>query len=363
MANIKDRVRETVTRAGELTVETGKKVSDLAQTGAREAVEKGKSLYASLRRDEKAELQELGEQPTLAELSEDQQDQYLRSLLPLLIPFDPPDPSRLRRIYQILTVMGLGQTRRRVFLDELFFSSEPGEGTRAVPLDELTRLSLGKDLLALSGDSPPEALQGKVSCLLGSLQLSRDQIEVLNGWTSWENQMLEKMGRADFKVSEKDLPIEAMKKASAVGVPLGALYLSGSVVGFSAAGISSGLATLGGAAGLTALGLNPMTAGIAALILCGVGVKKLLDAAMPTTEGDQEKKLAAAAHAMEARRNRYLAMLSQDLLSFHRTRPQRLRGERKRLWDQAVGALSDLIESEARVTLGEAPPVVQVART
>jgi predicted protein tyrosine phosphatase len=68
-------------------------------------------------------------------------------------------------------------------------------------------------------------------------------------------------------------------KAAAVGTPLAAVYLSGSVIGMSAAGITSGLATLG-MGGL--LGLSSMATGIGVAVLIGVGaytgVRKLTGA-------------------------------------------------------------------------------------
>ena len=67
---------------------------------------------------------------------------------------------------------------------------------------------------------------------------------------------------------------ELIAKGGAVGVPLAAIYISGSVIGFSAAGITSGLAALG-------LGLG-MTGGIAAVAILGVltykGVKYITGA-------------------------------------------------------------------------------------
>jgi hypothetical protein len=70
-----------------------------------------------------------------------------------------------------------------------------------------------------------------------------------------------------------DQIVSAMKalsaKAAAVGTPLAAVYLSGSVVGMSAAGMTSGLATLG-MGGL--LGLSSMASGIGVAVLIGVGV-------------------------------------------------------------------------------------------
>lgn len=66
--------------------------------------------------------------------------------------------------------------------------------------------------------------------------------------------------------------VENMKRlsmnAAAVGTPLAAIYISGSVMGLSAAGITSGLATLG-MGGL--LGMSGMVTGIGVVVLLGVG--------------------------------------------------------------------------------------------
>ncbi len=62
-----------------------------------------------------------------------------------------------------------------------------------------------------------------------------------------------------------------MAQASAVGVPVAAVYLSGSVTGLSAAGVTSGLAALG-LGGV--LGLSAMVSGIGVAIIGGVGAYK-----------------------------------------------------------------------------------------
>lgn len=64
---------------------------------------------------------------------------------------------------------------------------------------------------------------------------------------------------------------ELSAKAAAIGTPLAAIYLSGSVIGMSAAGLTSGLAALG-MGGL--LGLSGMATGIGVAVLIGVGVYK-----------------------------------------------------------------------------------------
>ena len=69
----------------------------------------------------------------------------------------------------------------------------------------------------------------------------------------------------------KETMKEVSAKAVAVGVPMGAVYLSGSVIGLSAAGMTSGLATLG-MGGL--LGFSSMATGIGVAIILGVGAYK-----------------------------------------------------------------------------------------
>ena len=64
---------------------------------------------------------------------------------------------------------------------------------------------------------------------------------------------------------------ETMAKAGAVGVPMAAVYLSGSVIGVSAAGMTSGLAALG-MGGI--LGFSSMFTGIGVAVLLGVGAYK-----------------------------------------------------------------------------------------
>lgn len=77
------------------------------------------------------------------------------------------------------------------------------------------------------------------------------------------------MLKDDFTDDQIVSAIKALSaKAAAVGTPLAAVYLSGSVIGMSAAGMTSGLATLG-LGGM--LGLSSMATGIGVAVLLGVG--------------------------------------------------------------------------------------------
>lgn len=83
---------------------------------------------------------------------------------------------------------------------------------------------------------------------------------------------------------------ELSAKAGAVGVPLGAVYLSGSVMGLSAAGMTSGLATLGMGG---VLGLSSMATGIGAAVILGVvaykGIRHLANTG--AEEGDKRREI------------------------------------------------------------------------
>ncbi|PRY65572.1 hypothetical protein B0H98_10296 [Vreelandella songnenensis] len=83
---------------------------------------------------------------------------------------------------------------------------------------------------------------------------------------------------------------ELSAKAGAIGVPLGAVYLSGSVMGLSAAGMTSGLATLGMGG---VLGLSSMATGIGAAVILGVvaykGIRHLSNTGVE--EGDKRREI------------------------------------------------------------------------
>ena len=101
--------------------------------------------------------------------------------------------------------------------------------------------------------------------------------------------------KLDFNMLKTDFTDDALTKsmkelsakAGAVGVPLAAVYLSGSVIGMSAAGLTSGLATLGLGG---ALGFSSMATGIGIAVLIGVGAYKGIKHLTGANELDQFKR-------------------------------------------------------------------------
>lgn len=107
------------------------------------------------------------------------------------------------------------------------------------------------------------------------LDVTEEQINLITKSIQNDEDIIAKR-KSDTEI-EKSIKEIAAKGAS-VGVPLAALYFSGTV-GFSAAGITSGLATLGMGG---VLGFSSMVTGIGVVVITGVlaynGVKKLTGA-------------------------------------------------------------------------------------
>lgn len=107
------------------------------------------------------------------------------------------------------------------------------------------------------------------------LDVTEEQIEVITKSIQNDEDIIAKR-KSDTEI-EKSIKEIAAKGAS-VGVPLAALYFSGTL-GFSAAGLTSGLATLGMGG---VLGFSSMVTGIGVVVITGVlaynGVKKLTGA-------------------------------------------------------------------------------------
>ena len=140
---------------------------------------------------------------------------------------------------------------------------------------EAIRLSLFKDAVNIRWDAlnlednKAAAKEDRyIRELQGLLDINDDKAEFIISEIQKNKDILNKRQNDDqIKNSMK----ETMAKAGAVGVPMAAVYLSGSVVGVSAAGITSGLATLG-MGGI--LGFSSMFTGIGVAVLLGVGAYK-----------------------------------------------------------------------------------------
>ena len=211
--------------------------------------------------------------------------------------------------------------------DSLQGKSPEGKDNRQIAsYDEPVRIPLAKEILLLNSRTIEPQTKAKARQILEKINLSQDQLEVIGKFVSMENALLDALGAGKEWKADPNSVKELTSRAAAVGVPLAALNLAG-IGGLSAVGITSGLAWLGGMSGLTILGLNPMTAGIAALILGGVVVKKAADYVLSSNEGPSEEECAEAERQINVRRSALIA-LESDV--------QQLIRPRKREWFRPV---------------------------
>lgn len=220
------------------------------------------------------------------------------------------------KLYQVFAQGSVPEGARREILKMIALSPKkllkrrvPG----SVMADQGVSAALARDYMLLLGGG--EAGSGDaddvVRSFIRAAALPAEQVRVLADWVKLENKVLSAMGAGEEWLADEGDWRELGSRAAGVGLPVTALYFAG-ITGFSAVGLTSGLAAIGGTAGaaLVALGLNPMTAGIAVLIGGGIAVKKIADYAL----GVKSKK--AAADEERARRVELLvntvSMLSAD---------------------------------------------------
>ena len=133
---------------------------------------------------------------------------------------------------------------------------------------DVVKKSLLKDIIYISRKKSKEQSWKEnefIVKLHKDLDIDEGQVEYIVAAIINDEEILsQRKNDTEITKSMKDLA----SKATAVGVPLAAIYLSGSVMGVSAAGITSGLASIGMGG---VLGFSSMFTGIGVAVLLGVG--------------------------------------------------------------------------------------------
>lgn len=206
---------------------------------------------------------------------------YVRQIAKVVVADGRVDADELVKLYEVFALLGVPEAERLELLSTLAYDFEALQREPVAPEildDPELRASLAKDALFFDEERRNEATRRVARAIVDGAHLTGEQVEVLTKWVHVENTILKKLGAGEEWMASTDLK-ELSARATSVGLPLTALYFAGTT-GLSAVGITSGLASIGAYTGLTVLGLNPMTAGIAGLILGGVAVKKIADYAL-----------------------------------------------------------------------------------
>ena len=211
------------------------------------------------------------------------------------------DPREVEYLYVFMSRIGLGSGSReevRRSLDVREIESEDlmrmvNEVIAKVPdNEEQISVSIVKDMTQVSradGAMLPleeESIMAVAEARFG--ERARQVVNLAEKTVKYEEALIK--GNVDVSELERHGK-EIAAVATAAGVPITALFFSGSVVGMSAAGITSGLAALG-LGGL--LGLSAMVTGIGTVVVLGVaaytGARWLL--------GGKERELAKQRESM-----------------------------------------------------------------
>lgn len=147
-------------------------------------------------------------------------------------------------------------------------------------------LSLIKDILKISGKNPKDLSEMQIEFINNLCSNNIGDIEINFMYEA----LLTDEKLLSGKINDKEyakIMTDLGAKAASIGVPIAAIYLSGSVVGLSAAGITSGLAALG-LGGV--LGLSSMVTGVGVAVVIGMGVHKLIKSINNHTSKDKDNK-------------------------------------------------------------------------
>ncbi|VEB95980.1 Uncharacterised protein [Cedecea lapagei] len=233
---------------------------------------------------------------TLAEMSEALKVAYVKIIVNMA--FSDDDQVDKKEFAEILLLM----TRLELTTESRFtLRSYIGAESSLIPVEELITI-IDRECVPSHNKSIKISLVKDLISIFMSVNNGEyknfpflQQVQPLLGVTDEEIELAMMVIQQDYKMLREDFSDDALKrsmkeltaKAGAVGVPLAAVYLSGSVIGMSAAGITSGLATLG-LGGV--LGFSSMATGIGVAVLIGVGAYKGIRHLTGANELDKTKR-------------------------------------------------------------------------
>ncbi len=223
---------------------------------------------------------------------------YVKFMLPLLKIDDSISPPKLAELEKLMIRINLHEYVQREILDFVFANNQLSIKELIKETDNLKfqnedeekafKYSLIKDMMyiALSDGflcSEEREIINEVTFAFFNEQ-KEDILSSIQKAIKTEKDFLE--GKIGIKEYEKRIK-DVTSLLAGLGVPVVAVYFAGSVVGLSAAGITSGLAALG-FGGL--LGLSSMVTGIGVVIAIGVGVYTVARWLLGFNEREAEKK-------------------------------------------------------------------------
>lgn len=282
-----EQVKADKTRTSKgIKIFKGEEVVELKDTDVSSTIYKPLELFLNKLIAECSEFKEVNLLQPLEEMPSVLKNAYVKILINMA--FDNDGEIDEKELAEIMFLMGRisiddeGRFELRSYIAEIGSSAISTQDLLTIIKDnaeaahyEAIMISLVKDIFSIHASTTLSTEEGSIIQVSypDFLQkhkeifgLSTDKIELARIAVENDFKILyENVDDDKIKQAAKDLAA----KAASVGAPIGAIYLSGSVMGLSAAGMTSGLASLG-MGGM--LGLSSMATGIGVAVLIGVGV-------------------------------------------------------------------------------------------
>lgn len=250
---------------------------------------------------------------------------YTRAVVAQTLVDGEPDSREVASVYVFASRIGLGTDSRgeiRRYLATAALDGESGNSGALELMDEIVGsvqeqerdtivASLIKDMLWISRADGEVSTAELASVEAVARKQFADKAEEAIKQAQETIDAEEAYIRGDISVSEFEIRIKQVaSQAAALGLPVAAIYFSGSVVGLSAAGFTSGLAALG-LGGV--LGLSAMLTGIGVVIVAGVVVYQVSRWMMGANEREHAKKREHMIQEVLKQHQKSMADLGQDI--------------------------------------------------
>ncbi|MDL0080457.1 hypothetical protein [Helicobacter zhangjianzhongii] len=282
-----EQVKADKTRTSKgIKIFKGEEVVELKDTDVRPTIYKPLELFLNKLIAECSEFKEVNLLQPLEEMPSVLKNAYVKILINMA--FDNDGEIDEKELAEIMFLMGRisiddeGRFELRSYIAEIGSSAISTQDLLTIIKDnaeaahyEAIMISLVKDIFSIHASTTLSTEEGSI------IQVSYPDFlqkhKEIFGLSTDKMELARIAVENDFKILYENVDDDKIKqaakdlaaKAASVGAPIGAIYLSGSVMGLSAAGMTSGLASLG-MGGM--LGLSSMATGIGVAVLIGVGV-------------------------------------------------------------------------------------------
>jgi uncharacterized membrane protein YebE (DUF533 family) len=245
--------------ATQQTIEQAAQVAQAAAQGAAETVNRGVTDAAAWIAGEP-----VAQPLDLTALPEAQRAAFYGALFAMAAADGAIDKDELQQIFELIDMDGISAGGRRVIQGYIIQPPRLLDTLQALSLgDEALRYRLMVDLVDVAWANDLVSPEQRYA-----LEVAGRELRITAAQVAAIEQFVGRLKTIRERGIDDSYAAAATKQAAAslaaVGVPIAAVYLSGSVLGLSAAGITSGLAALG-----LGLGVVP---GIGVAILVGTGI-------------------------------------------------------------------------------------------